>query len=237
MTPTKAEIEAVAGQRVLFGHQSVGMNILSGVSKLADENNVKLAVVESRGDRGQTPGIYHFHAGQNGDPLGKIRDFVSTSGSFANLDVAMLKICYVDLSRNSDATALAKAYTDAIKELQRAHPSTRFVAMTQPLTAVPSGAKAWVKSLVRGGSPELADNAKRQEFNEFLRREFDKNHLFDIAALEAEKATNDDGKEIEVMRPSLTSDGGHLNEAGQRLVGAAFIKFLAAQKPEQHAGN
>ena len=39
------------------------------------------------------------------------------------------------------------------------------------------------------------------------------------------------------MRPSLTSDGGHLNATGQRLIGAAFIKLLAAQKPEQHAGN
>ncbi len=94
-----------------------------------------------------------------------------------------------------------------------------------------------MKSLVRGGSPELADNAKRKEFNDYLRKEFDKDHLFDLAALEAEKVAADDGQEIEVLRPSLTSDGGHLNDAGQRLVGAAFIKLLAAQKPEQHAGN
>ena len=234
---TKADVEAAARQRVLFAHQSVGANILDGVRKLADENNVKLTITESRSDQGKTPAIFQFMVGRNGDPLGKIKDFVSTSSSFPDIDVAMVKICYVDLNKNSDATAVAKTYADAIKTLQRAHPSTRFIAITSPLTAVPSGAKAWVKSLIKGSSPELADNEKRKEFNDYLRKEFDKDHIFDLAALEAEKAVADDGKEIEVMRPSLTDDGGHLNAAGQRLVGAAFIKLLAAQEPEQHAGN
>ena len=234
---TKADVEAAATQRVLFAHQSVGANILDGVRKLADENNVKLTITESRSDQGKTPAIFQFMVGRNGDPLGKIKDFVSTSSSFPDIDVALMKICYVDLNKNSDATAVAKTYADAIKTLQRAHPSTRFIAITSPLTAVPSGAKAWVKSLIKGSSPELADNEKRKEFNDYLRKEFDKDHIFDLAALEAEKAVADDGKEIEVMRPSLTDDGGHLNAAGQRFVGAAFIKLLAAQKPEQHAGN
>ncbi len=234
---TKAEIEAAAKQRVLFGHQSVGANILEGVRKLADENNVKLTLRQSRSDQGQAPAIFNFGVGQNGDPLGKINDFARTAPSFTNIDIAMMKICFVDLNRNSDAVAVAKAYADAIKDLQRAHPSTRFVAMTSPLTSLQGGAKAWVKSLIRGGSPDLADNAKRNEFNAYMRKEFDKDHLFDLAALEAEKAALDDGKEIEVMRPSLTSDGGHLNDKGERLVGAAFIKLLAAGKPEQHAGN
>jgi lysophospholipase L1-like esterase len=234
---TKADVEAAARQRVLFAHQSVGANILDGVRKLADENNVKLTITESRSDQGKTPAIFQFMVGRNGDPLGKIKDFISTSSSFPDIDVAMVKICYVDLNKNSDATAVAKTYADAIKTLQRAHPSTRFIAITSPLTAVPSGAKAWVKSLIRGSPPELADNEKRKEFNDYLRKEFDKDHLFDLAALEAEKAVADDGKEIEVMRPSLTDDGGHLNATGQRLIGTAFIKLLAAQKPEQHAGN
>ena len=95
-----------------------------------------------------------------------------------------------------------------------------------------------MKNLIRGGSSDLADNAKRKEFNDYhLRKEFDKDHLFDLAALEAEKVTADDGKVVEVLRPSLTDDGGHLNDAGQRLVASAFIKLLAAQKPKQHAGN
>ena len=235
---TKAEVEAAAKQRVLFGHQSVGENILNGVRKLADENNVKLVVMESRSDEGKTPAIFQFSVGRNGDPLGKIKDFVSTTPSFADIDIATMKICFVDLNRNSDAAAVAKSYASAIKDLQRAHPSTRFIAITSPLTSLSSGAKAWVKNLIRGGSSDLADNAKRKEFNDYhLRKEFDKDHLFDLAALEAEKVTADDGKVVEVLRPSLTDDGGHLNDAGQRLVASAFIKLLAAQKPKQHAGN
>jgi hypothetical protein len=181
----KADVEAAAKQRVLFGHQSVGVNILDGVRALADENNVKLTITESRSDHGKTPAIFQFMVGRNGDPLGKIKDFVSASSSFADIDVAMVKICYVDLNRNSDATAVAKTYADAIKDLQRGRPSTRFIAVTSPLTT--SGAKAWVKSLIRGSSPELAENAKRKEFNDYLRKEFDKDHLFDLAAKKPEQ--------------------------------------------------
>ena len=89
--------------------------MLDSVRKLADENNVKLTITESRSDQGKTPAIFQFMVGRNGDPLGKIKDFVSTSSSFPDIDVAMVKICYVDLNKNSDATAVAKTYADAIK--------------------------------------------------------------------------------------------------------------------------
>jgi len=71
-----------------------------------------LNIAESRGDRTDTPGIYRFRAGNNGDPVGKIKDFVSTSSSFAGLDVAMVKICYVDLDRNSDAAEKPEQHAD-----------------------------------------------------------------------------------------------------------------------------
>ncbi len=53
---------------------------------------------------------------------------MSTSGSFANVDAAMLKSVMPISMKIPDAIALAKAYTGAIKDLQRAHPSTRFIA-------------------------------------------------------------------------------------------------------------
>ncbi len=52
----------------------------------------------------------------------KIEDFVSTAPSFADIDIAMMKICFVDLSRDSDAVAVAKTYADAIKDLQTGAP-------------------------------------------------------------------------------------------------------------------
>ena len=66
-------------------------------------------MTESRSDEGKTPAIFQFSVGRNGDPLGKIKDFVGTAPSFADMDIAMIKICFVDLSRNSDAVAVAKA--------------------------------------------------------------------------------------------------------------------------------
>jgi hypothetical protein len=77
--------------------------------------------------------------------------------------------------------------------------------------------------------PDRVDNSKRKEFNDYLRAQFDQKHLFDIAKLEAETATTADGRPIEAMRGQLTDDGGHLNADGQRTVGAAFLKILAAQ--------
>ena len=149
--------------------------------------------------------------------------------SFGNADVALVKLCYVDFNQNSDATAIAKAYAGAIKKLQAAHPQTRFVATTAPLTAIPGGAKAWVKRMIGKAPPDLADNAKRKEFNDTIRQQFGENHLFDIAGLEAETVTTADGKDIEALRAELTNDGGHLNERGRRVAGAAFLKLIAAQ--------
>jgi lysophospholipase L1-like esterase len=77
--------------------------------------------------------------------------------------------------------------------------------------------------------PDWADNLKRKEFNDHIRAHFDANHLFDIAKLEAETVKGPDGKEVEVLRSDLTSDGGHLNDKGKRVVAAAFLKMIAAE--------
>jgi hypothetical protein len=228
---TKAEIETASKRRVVFAHQSVGENILDGVRVLAKEQGVALNIVEGRRAPGSEPGIYHFKVGENGDPSGKISDYAKTlnAASFGQAEIALVKLCYVDFNQQSDAASLAKSYVSAIRSLEKTYPSTRFVAVTSPLTAIPGGPKAWVKKMIGRTSPDLVDNAKRKEFNDLLRREFDGKHLLDIARLEAETTAGEDGKPIEAMRRDLTNDGGHLNGEGQRVVGAAFIKMLASQ--------
>lgn len=228
-TVSKSQLEAAAKRRVVFGHQSVGYNILEGVRTLAAEQGVALNIDEMREPPASGAGIFHFTAGSNGDPLGKAADFAKTVGaaSYPKTDVALVKLCYVDFDQSSDAVAIAKTYTDTIKKLQAARPETRFVAVTAPLTAIPGGAKAWVKKMIGRTSPDLANNAKRKEFNDYLRKQFDAAHLFDIARLEAETAVGADGKDIEALRGDLTDDGGHLNAKGQRIVGAAFLKMIS----------
>ncbi len=230
-TVSKPEIEAAAKRRVAFAHQSVGDNILDGVRILAGENGVKMNIVETREPPASGAGIFQFYVGGNGDPMGKIADFERTVGnaSFPKVDVALVKLCYVDFNQNSDAVGIAKAYTEALQKLRTARPEIRFVAVTTPLTAIPSGPKAWMKRMMGKEPPDWIDNAKRKKFNEYIRANFDANHLFDIAKLEAETVKGPDGKEVEALRTELTSDGGHLNEKGKRALGAAFLKMVAAE--------
>jgi hypothetical protein len=222
---SKAQIEAAASRRTVFGHQSVGNNILEGVRKIAREQGVAINIAEGRSDTSGKPGIYHFAVGANGDPRGKISDFGKTLGasSFDKVDVALVKLCYVDFNASTDALAVALNYVATLKKLQETHPATRFVAVTAPLTVVRSGAKEWLKSAVGRSSPDLAENAKRAIFNTYLRKQFDADHLFDIAKLEAGPASTG----TESLRPEISSDGGHLNDQGEREAGAAFIQLIA----------
>ncbi len=226
---TKSEIEAVAKRRIVFGHQSVGENILDGMRALAKEAGVSLNIVEAREADGANPGILHFKVGRNGDPLAKINDFatVVSDARFAKTDAAMVKLCYVDFNQGSDAVAIAKAYTAAIRKLQGTHPNTRFVAVTSPLTTVRSGPKEWAKRMLGRASTDAARNAKRKEFNDYLRQQFGQSHLFDIAEVETGPSSPDGA---EALRPDLTDDGGHLNAKGQRLAAAALFKLLSAKE-------
>jgi hypothetical protein len=221
---TKAEIEAAATRRVVFAHQSVGNNILGGAAKLAAEQGVKLNIVKTRTPSADAPGIYHFIVGQNGAPDRKISDYKDTlsPASFPGADIAMMKLCYVDFSATTDAVAVAKSYVAALEALQKAHPKTRFVAVTSPLTTVQGGLKGLAKWAL--GRPTGAqENARRHEFNEYLRKQFGPGHIFDIAKIESDATASG----TPALRADLTDDGGHLNEAGQRLAGAAFLKLLA----------
>jgi len=71
-----SEWQALEKKRVVFGHQSVGYNIINGVMRLAERDGVKIDIHEQRtAPTGQ--GISHFFIGRNGDPMSKIRDFAA----------------------------------------------------------------------------------------------------------------------------------------------------------------
>jgi|KBSSwiStaDraftv2_1062776.scaffolds.fasta_scaffold147656_3 lysophospholipase L1-like esterase len=231
---TRNEVTAAATKRVIFAHQSVGGDILAGVNAVSAGAGVPLNVVETRIAPATGGGIYHFKVGTNGDPLGKIREYHDALAQtpLTGVDVALVKLCYIDFNRGTDAAQIATAYVQAIEDLQSRHPQTRFVAVTTPLTTIQTGPKAWVKSLLGKTPAGYAENAKREEFNAVLRQKFGAGRLFDVAKLEsqggAEPVVYDyQGSSYEALDPALTSDGGHLNDAGKRVVGSAFVKFLA----------
>ena len=81
---------------------------------------------------------------------------------------------------------------------------------------------------------EFADNIKRNQFNKVLLQEYHgKEPVFDIAGYEATilegRTTRFEfqGKEYLAMNPDFSSDGGHLNEFGRKVIAEKFLLFLA----------
>ncbi len=227
------EWKTLEKKRVVFGHQSVGYNILNGVTRLANRDGVKIDIHEQR-----TPptgqGITHFTIGKNGDPMSKMQDFAAAidAGAAQGADVALMKLCYVDFDATTDARQVADNYIANLESLSQRHPGTNFVAVTTPLVAVQTGPKAWFKRLLGKQPNGYLDNIRRAEFNTRLRERYlATGRLFDLARIETE--SNDtyckvhvDGQDIEALCPELTNDGGHLNEHGQESVATAFINFI-----------
>jgi hypothetical protein len=80
------------------------------------------------GSRPGESGLFHFKVGENGAPEGKISDYVRTlSADSGDIEVAMLKLCFIDFNEARDAHKPALRCADAIERLQMQHPHTRFV--------------------------------------------------------------------------------------------------------------
>ena len=145
-------------------------------------------------------------------------------------DIALLKLCYIDFTADTDAQQVAGQYIETLDRLSQEFPHTTFVAVTTPLTTLQTGPKAWIKRLLGRLPSGYADNARRQEFNELLRLHYGpQGRLFDLARIEAGGADEQQyqGRPIEVLNPALAADDGHLNAQGEKVVAARFIKFIA----------
>lgn len=234
------EWQVLGQKQVVFGHQSVGGNILSGIERLAARDDIKIDIHEQR--TGSTAkGIKHFAVGVNGNPISKIEDFAAAidAGAAQGADVAMMKLCYIDFNDNTDVRPLANAYIASLESLAQKHPNTSFVAVTVPLMAVQTGPKAWIKRLIGRQPSGYVDNLRRAEFNRLLREQYlAANRLFDLARAEAGSAgrycmAQVDGQAVEALCPELTYDGGHLNEHGQEVVASNFLNFVSSLATKQ----
>lgn len=237
---SESQWQALGKKRVVFGHQSVGYNILKGIEQLTAQDGVKVAINKQRSAPTEN-GISHFNIGENGDPKSKINDFAAAinAGAAQGVDVAMMKLCYEDFNANTDAKQLAKDYIDSLESLAQRYPNTRFVAVTAPLMAVQTGPKAWIKRLIGKQPNGTVDNVRRGEFNTLLREQYlADNRLFDLAKFETQATGTScmaqvDGKNVEALCPEITSDGGHLNELGQRVLGTELVNFISTLPTKQ----
>ena len=233
----RADFERIAQQRIFFGHQSVGRNLLEGVNQLSVMASVPVRVVEVPTAGGVKPATFgHTAVDKNGDPFQKLKSFEQAVGQQpTGVDIALLKFCYVDFTPNTDAKALFARYRATIDGLKAKNPSTTFVHVTAPLTIVQGGFKGSLKRLLGRAPYGSIENIRREEYNTLLRQTYmGREPLFDLARVES---TAPDGTAVTgewkgsvapAMVPTYTDDGGHLNAAGRLRAARELISILAA---------
>jgi hypothetical protein len=213
---TDAALLAAAAVPVLFGHQSVGANILDGAIELYDNRGLPAPGIMDWPATGSDGYVTHVYIGENGDPVGKMEHFAAEVRSAGALRVALMKLCYVDVVADSDVDEVFDRYRSTMAALAQERPDITFLYTTVPLTV--------------GASD---DNAARQRYNAKVRAEYGgTGRLFDVAAVESTRAdgsrtTADSGSYL-ILNPDYASDGdGHLNGVGSRRAAAALFRTIA----------
>lgn len=243
--PSESELRVAGQTKVLFGHNSVGMNILDGVSKvyadasvpapaIADVSGPEISGASMTDAEGAT--LRHAYIGVNEDPLSKFTAFKELVASPAgkDVDVALMKLCYVDIIAATDVQAVFDAYVSTMEEVEAAHPDVRFLYTTVPLTADRNWKSKVKAALGRDDEMGPADNIARERYNAMIREKYGATgRLVDIAAAEAEGTgeRTQDGSTYYVLNKNLTFDRGHLNEAGSEAVAAELLKMVATHSP------
>jgi hypothetical protein len=222
-----AGMENLSRKRFFFGHQSVGLNLVEGMSEAAARWGAEFpAVDESRSPGPDGPRFIHAVIGENTDPLGKIRDFESIirGGIGGNVDIAFMKLCYADIQAGTDVRPIFEFYRDTLSRLAADYPRTTFVHLTVPLLRRDKGLKLVIKRLIGRQVRGHEDNDAREELNDLLRAEYAASGtLFDLALVESAG-----GDAPRSLRAEYTDDGGHLNATGRLAIGGRLLAFLAA---------
>jgi hypothetical protein len=173
--------------------------------------------------------------GRNYYPVEKLDEFVAIAarGLGAGGGIGMVKLCFEDVGRTTNADSLFAEYRRRMAELRRRHPDLTVVHVTMPLTEVENW-KGYLAKKLRGQPLEVEANAVRNRYNALLRQAYaGVEPVFDLARLES---TLPDGRRtfarrgrdtVYVLAPQYTHDGGHLNPAARRMVAEQLLIMLA----------
>jgi hypothetical protein len=239
---TTDDLAKVSRTKVFFGHQSVGMNVLDGVPGVYAAHGMAAPAIEQGGTRPGTDAGFVDHAfiGENEKPVLKIQDFDAKmrSGIGQQADVAVMKLCYIDIMTSTDVGALFATYRDTIAALERDFPKVTFVHVTVPLMTE-QGQLSKLKSRLTGSSRYgPAENAARERLNALIRREYAGGHLFDLAAIESTAPDGSraigtyQGQQYDRLYDGYASDSGHLNGEGARVAATGWLKAIAQASPK-----
>lgn len=231
---TDQQIQTLLSEKIFFGHQSVGDNIVQGIREIAESDaRLKLNLIASRNpETASEPALIETHIGRNTDPQSKNADFLAIMNQGFQ-GIALFKYCYVDIGEKTDVQQMFSAYQAMIEQIRKDHPAVRIVHITVPLMTVDSSPKAWLKNIL-GRNTVQEDNIKRNRFNALLRHAYEKEPIFDLAEVES---TRSDGSRsyfkradetVYTLAPEYTTDGGHLNEVGRRNAAQRLLEVLTS---------
>lgn len=232
-------LRTAARSRVFFGHQSVGGNMIEGISPAYEADGLASPkIVElSPGSSMRLPsgGFFaHSFIGVNGDPEGKVDEFDSMlrAGLGEEVSVAMMKFCYIDITASTDLAGLFRKYQATFAALEGDYPRISFLHITTPLTTSP-GLKSRVKSALGAGNPNAADNAARARLNTMIRETFPGDRLFDLAALESTApdggrvSGSHEGNKYDTLYSGYAVDEGHLTPTFSRFAASKMLAVVA----------
>lgn len=237
--------EKLAGKKIFFGHPSVGDNMVDGINLLMNSNtSIKLNIVKTRDPAiFEEPVFAHDDVGKNDDPELKIRDFseLMESGIGARVNIALLKLCFWDISEEKDINAIFKEYVRTFSILKKEYPKTVFIHLTVPLMHYAETPEDRKERQAKGSVQTDRDNVKRNDLNRLIVNYYrGKEPVFDIAAIES---TLPDGSRTSFyfggvgyycLAPQYTYDGGHLNQEGRRRMAEELLRTLASIVEPKH---
>lgn len=216
------DLKVFRTKRIYFGHQSVGENILDGLGTLYRANGAPAPTIQevtaAANVKGGERNLLHSLIGENGDPDSKLAAFASMmrSGMAERVDVALMKLCYVDIKRTTDPRTVFEHYRTTMGALEREFPRVTFVYTTIPLRTA-----------------DAYRNNLRTQFNSLVRTELKDKVVLDIAevesrAVDGSRATDSTfGFPYEQLQSNYASDGAHLNTEGAKRVAASLVATVA----------
>ncbi len=244
---TEKNMQELSMKKIFWGHQSVGQNILDGIIKLMQGNkSIKLNIVKTDcPDAFSRPIFAHVDIGRNDDPYSKInafRDYMQ-KGIGNKVDIAFFKFCFWDIRGKTDIKRVFDTYKTTLFELKAEYPGVIFVHFTVPLMVHADGLKDRIRRVLNLENDSDLDNIRRNELNNLLLAEYSgKEPIFDIASAEStlpggsRSSFSKDGKTYYCLAQEYSSDGGHLNELGKKVVAERLLIFLSKLSDSNRRG-
>jgi hypothetical protein len=239
------QLAATARLRMFFAHQSVGGSLVDALPDVYAEQGLPAPGVrlltapaherQSVPQDGPDGFVAHATFGQNGDARAKIEDFDARlrAGLGRELDVALMKLCYADVTSGTDVDAVFAAYRRTLAALVADFPDVTFLHVTTPVTTEPSWRSRARKALGRDPHTGPADNVARERLNAMVRRDYPADRVFDLAAVEStgpdgsRSSGTVGGRRYLSLHREYAADAGHLNQPGATVAAAQLLRVVA----------